>query len=921
MTRKHFLALATLTLLVAAFLRIWQLAVYPPGPHYDEAAELLITRSIAFGGARFFPMVEAYQGREVLFYYLSAPFLSLIHDDIFTLRLLSVFCNLLTIAASVALGRAMFPGRRGMAVGLVIGVLMTLSFPMIWMSRQAFRSSALPLTQALALLLLWRGLKAAHARRFVPLLALGGLCAGAALYTYNSSRLFPLWLLLGGLALLLFDRHTWRLRLAQGAVFFGVLALVAAPMGLYALQRPEVFFGRLAEVTQPGQSVTLAESIGLHLKMFFLEGDPYFRYNEPGRPYFTFPEGLMLLLGIAVAARRLTRRQRPATERAAYLLALFAPLMVIPSVISVGGLPPSHMRSLGMVPLIFVLVAVGAEWVLGRFARATHGRSTTPSRLLTPLMVFTLLVGGLLVGSLYFRWAARAELYYESDADLAAAARWLVEQNVAPGTPVYLAARDKGHPTVLVEPVPPITWLGTDSLFRPAPGETGLYIFPHSAPPPPDWEAWLAPGEIGGLPLAPDGAPAFRAFRISGAAPLPLEQPAFAARNRFLTFVGLEASPIAAGEAGTISMGWQVDVPPAVDDLTPLLTLEDAQGSLIFRGEAYMAGTRGWRAGETLIQRLDIRVPPATPPGEYALRIAWVERSSDTYVSYLGEQGEQGVIWSEIGTLTVTRPAVFPDPLSLPINVRQESEAAPGVTLLGWDALPETLRPGETLPLTLYWRASGESRSAFTLRVLLRNDQGESLLWEGQPVANRYTAEQWANGEVLADHARWTIPREQQTGDYMLVLASDEAQIAVSAIRITGVARLFEPPPVAQRVGAELNGQVALYGISLTRENNTLSVEMIWQALQALSRDYKVFVHLVNQEGVILAQSDAMPQQDTYPTRLWLSGEYVPDTVQLPLPAAAYALRIGMYDPETGMRLNLVDAEGSVIGDYIEVIL
>src|SRR3954453_14873558 len=100
MTRTRFLALVTLTLLVAAVLRIGQLSVYPPGPHYDEAAELLIARSIAFGEARFFPMVEAYQGREVLFYYLSVPLLAFIHDGIFSLRLLSVYCNMITIAAS-----------------------------------------------------------------------------------------------------------------------------------------------------------------------------------------------------------------------------------------------------------------------------------------------------------------------------------------------------------------------------------------------------------------------------------------------------------------------------------------------------------------------------------------------------------------------------------------------------------------------------------------------------------------------------------------------------------------------------------------------------------------------------------------------------------------------------------------------------
>ena len=89
-------------------------------------------------------------GREILYYYLSVPLLTFVNDGIFSLRILSVFCNLITIAASMALGRAMFRGRRGVVVGLVVGVLMTLSFPMIWLSRQAFRSSTLPLMQSLA---------------------------------------------------------------------------------------------------------------------------------------------------------------------------------------------------------------------------------------------------------------------------------------------------------------------------------------------------------------------------------------------------------------------------------------------------------------------------------------------------------------------------------------------------------------------------------------------------------------------------------------------------------------------------------------------------------------------------------------------------------------------------------------------------
>ncbi len=969
MTRKSFLALATLTLLVATVLRVWQLATYPPGPHYDEAAELLIARSIAFGGARFFPMVEAYQGREVLFYYLSAPLLTWVSDGIFSLRVLSVFCNLITIAAAMALGRAMFRGRRGVIVGLAVGVLMTLSFPMIWLSRQAFRSSALPMMQALALLFLFKGLRVGT-RRAVPLpttrlariwarsrapllLIIGGIFAGGAVYTYNASRLFPFWLLIGGLAILWFDRAHLVRRIGESVAFFGALAITAAPMVIYAFQRPDVFWGRLGEVTQPDQSVTLAQSIVLHLKLFFIAGDPYFRYNDPGRPYFTPPEGALLLIGLALAAYRLTRRRESPTERTANLLALLSPLMVIPSVISVGGLPPSNMRSLGMVPLIFVLVGIGAEWGIGqieqmlaqrrqgfkpsatKIAPPTEGAAKIGDSLsgssgisvagglnrlrLTPvLVVLTLLIGGLLVGDLYFRWASDPALFYEADADLSLAAKWLVDQHID-GTPVYLAARDKGHPTVMIEPVPPITWIGTDSLFRPPPGVTGLYIFPRSAPPPLDWAAWLAPGAVANLPDGPDGQPAFQAFRISGDAPLPVDAASFTARSQLLTLVGYDAPSIASGSSGSLSMAWQIDATPSVSDLTPLINVEDAQGSLIYRGDAYTAGTDEWRSGETLIQRMQVSIPPATPPGDYVVRIAWIERSSNTYIPYFDEDGGQGIIWAQIGTLTVTRPTSFPDPAALPMAVRQPTQMTSGVDLLGWDSPPASIRPGELLPLTLYWQAQGTERPPFSLTVRLSGDQGDTSIWTGQPIGDRYTADQWAEGEVLADRVQWRIPREQPAGDYRLVIRSDQVSVTLGTVTVAGIARVFDPPPVEHVINVNFGSQILLYGYDLRQNGSKLSLEIVWKSIDNMLIDYKVFVHLVDGSGAILAQQDAMPQANQYPTSLWLPGEYVVDSYQLSTDTSASALQVGLYTPDDAKRLLIVDADQTEAKDFVEI--
>lgn len=908
--RNRFLLLATFVLVVAAVLRLSALHAYPPGPHYDEAVNLLVARGIAFGGARPFPIIEAYQGREVLYMYLNAALLPFLGDRMFTFHLTNAWLNLLTIAAAMALGRAMFPGRRGVVIGLTVGVLMALSFPQVWLARQAFRAVTLPFCQALALLFLWRGLRLPSLRRGSGWLVAGGVFAGLALYTYMASRLFPLWLVIAGLALLALDRRQRGLRLRQGLVFFGTLAVVALPMGIYALQKPDIFLGRLTEVTQPGESVTLAQSLVLHLRMFFIEGDPYLRYNIPGRPYFTWPEGLLLVVGAGAAVWRFVHGGRP-LERAAYGLALLSPLMIIPSVISVGGLPPSHMRSLGMVPLIFVLVAVGFDylwetalpWLLARRVRRP---APQPMHGFALLLGTVLLVGGVLVHQTYMAWAGRADLFYESDADLAAAAAWLPSA-VDADTLVYVAARDRGHPTVQIAATPPITWLGTETLFRAPAGSSGLYIFPRSAPPPADWLAWLEPGRVDGLPLGPDGRTAFEAFRISGDTSLPAstQTPERPVENRFLQLVGSRAGAAAAGTTALIETTWQVTAPADVADLTPLIQLEDAHETVLSRADAYMTETDRWRPGEALVQRLRVRVPYGTPPGTYPLRIAWVERAADRYIPF----GE-GSVWATVGMLHVLRPDTFPSPAVLSMDVSAEQTFADGVRLLGWNSLPAALRPGETLPVTLFWQGAPQQppRAVVEAEAVLQNAAGETSLWHGELLDGHYGTDKWEAGELVTDHARWSIPRDQAAGDYRLVLRSSAASVELGTVSITGLPRETTPPPFEQPVEATFGGVLTLVGYTASQTDSVLTLDLIWHALASVDVDYTVFVHLVDDAGNIVAQHDVAPQEGAYPTHLWLEGEYVRDRhVFTGLPPGRYQVLVGLYSQETGQRLPVTN--------------
>ena len=102
------------------------------------------------------------------------------------------------------------------------------------------------------------------------------------------------------------------------------------------------------------------------------------------------------------------------------------------------------------------------------------------------------------------------------------------------------------------------------------------------------------------------------------------------------------------------------------------------------------------------------------------------------------------------------------------------------------------------------------------------------------------------------------------------------------------------------------------------RANDILRLNVTWQPLQAFTEDWKVFVHLVDSKGHMLAQFDGQPLEGVYPTSQWIPGEFIEDSYPLLIPADAppgpYQVFIGLYNEATGARLPVPDdSEGRVI--------
>ena len=96
-------------------------------------------------------------------------------------------------------------------------------------------------------------------------------------------------------------------------------------------------------------------------------------------------------------------------------------------------------------------------------------------------------------------------------------------------------------------------------------------------------------------------------------------------------------------------------------------------------------------------------------------------------------------------------------------------------------------------------------------------------------------------------------------------------------------------------------------------------MKLYWAPRGRPTRDYTVFVHILDSEGQLQGQADSPPTSGKYPTSVWDAGEVIADLHTLSLapdlPAGEYRIAVGLYDPETGQRLQTIDESGTVTGD------
>jgi hypothetical protein len=130
------------------------------------------------------------------------------------------------------------------------------------------------------------------------------------------------------------------------------------------------------------------------------------------------------------------------------------------------------------------------------------------------------------------------------------------------------------------------------------------------------------------------------------------------------------------------------------------------------------------------------------------------------------------------------------------------------------------------------------------------------------------------------------------------------------------------------RLDIELGDLVRLVGYEVsspsTEPGGELAVKIYWQPLRRADQNYVVFVHLLSEEGPMVAQRDTYPGLGRYPTIAWEPGRVFIDTYRLHIPETAFSpdsayLQVGMYLSD-GPRLTAGDGMDAVRLDDVQIL-
>ena len=261
----------------------------------------------------------------------------------------------------------------------------------------------------------------------------------------------------------------------------------------------------------------------------------------------------------------------------------------------------------------------------------------------------------------------------------------------------------------------------------------------------------------------------------------------------------------------------------------------------------------------------------------------------------------------------------------LPPNITTSSTSIGNNLILEGHEYKTSIKPGEPTFISLYWSINDTITDDYYGSIQIFNKQGQKISQTDQLLGGAsfpyYTTSKWRKNLIIQDDYLITIPKDIKSPlgvDVLLVVYNKNTNTRLGEAQLTdfGITKMDTPDISNIMPSNIIIGPIQLLGYKHNYQNNILELDLYWKTLQTSQVDGTIFIHFFDNDNNFISGHDSEPRNGTYPTHLWQPEEIVVDSHNIStnhLNNEHYKIHIGMYDPNTQVRLSITNTNHNKI--------
>ena len=260
----------------------------------------------------------------------------------------------------------------------------------------------------------------------------------------------------------------------------------------------------------------------------------------------------------------------------------------------------------------------------------------------------------------------------------------------------------------------------------------------------------------------------------------------------------------------------------------------------------------------------------------------------------------------------------------------------PQIRLLGYTLPSSSVRPGETVKLTLFWTSIAKMDNNWSVFIHLQDPNDiivaqrdtypgigllpTSLMTPGMTIQDNYVIP-ISNTVSAPTNLRLTVGLYNfQTGERLYQLGGED-RVYIDTLRLEA-----HPGNHPNPLSVNFQNNIELIGYDtdtrLLTPGQNIHLTLYWLCKTNMRYDYTVFAQVRGNGNQVWGQHDSWPGGGSYPTTSCKPGDIVEDIHPIDIapntPQGVYDLQIGLYD-DTGTRLQRINSDGRWIENYVSL--